>query len=94
MLNLLLGLTVDTARVVERRVIVEPLGVSVEMPAHWFPTVATPSPGCITGKTPVVFAPLSPNRAELAVDKTRQWHPEYSSVADSVVFCRPRARPC
>lgn len=74
----------DSARVVERRVIVEPLGVSVEMPEHWFPTVKTGSFNCLEGKKPVVFAPLSSARDEVS-PPTRGWHHEYGMVADTVI---------
>jgi hypothetical protein len=75
----------DSARVVERRIIVEPLGISVEMPAHWFPTVKIGSFSCFEGKAPSVFAPLSVSRAELAPPATRGWHREYATIADSVL---------
>jgi hypothetical protein len=75
----------DSARLVERRVIVEPLGISVEMPAHWFPTVKTGSGNCLEGKTPTVFVPLSTDRAELAAPARAGWHREYATTADSVL---------
>lgn len=75
----------DSARVVDGRVIIEPLGISVEMPAHWFPTVKTGSFNCLEGKTPTVFAPLSADRAELARPARVGWHREYATVADTVL---------
>jgi hypothetical protein len=77
--------TTDTARLVDRRVIVEPVGVSVEIPAHWFPTVKTGFGNCLEGKTPAVFVPLSISRAEIAKPAKDGWHREYSTVADTVL---------
>ena len=77
--------TADSARVVDRRVIVEPIGISVEMPAHWFPAVKTGSFNCLEGKTPVVFAPPSADRSEIAPPTRSGWHHEYGTVADAVL---------
>jgi hypothetical protein len=86
LIPLLLALAAsDTARLVERRVIVQPLGISVEMPAHWFPTVKTGSFNCLEDKKPTVFVPLSTDRAELATPARTGWHREYGMVADSVL---------
>jgi hypothetical protein len=74
----------DSARVVDNRIVVEPAGVSVAIPASWSDESRLRRGHCFIGKLPAIYAPLSPTRDELTgVHST--WHRVFSAVADSVL---------
>lgn len=79
-----IALAADSARIVGNRVIVEPAGSSITIPAAWLDTAKHPIGDCLVNQPANFHAPLSPSRREIAGART-PWHREYSAVADSVL---------
>jgi hypothetical protein len=83
----------DTSRIDGDRVVVEPVGISFELPPYWRDSVyrvAHKRQGCGAGSPGTVYTNPSRQRQELASARG-EWDAEFSAVSDSVLSLRDLA---